>query len=1322
MTISTVTIDPSRLPINWQTGTTYTITVGSDFVREVGNNRSPSPVRTATITTFALGPEVSSVTPAFNASNSFTTLATLVYNRFITVSNNKKYSLYETTGTSTNLVLEIDSTSSRVLFTGSNVTLNFTDFIKGNRQYHLLAESGIVKDRFNFNSVPIINNSIFKYTVGAPPTPISVSPTYNSSGLYVSTATITFDRNVNLSKNNIYLYNSSGVLRTFISTSSSNIYKASGTSIAITLYDQAITEGVYYIGYDLNSIKDANNIPANEVTSNSLLKWTSKSISDLSTLNYDSRITNSIFSGNWYSILDRSSDSNEQYTLTLSTNSGTFVTSTGTVNGGTWTYTGTRQQLEAQSTIRFSATTKNLNWDLPLTTTLTRDGIQVASRSNTLIGIPYNLNSMTLVSNTFTNSVSSSTVLTVTANTNSSISSQVQFKSGSTVLGTSTFVNNVASLTLQPDTLSQGTYNIIASWGGQTTVPKFNGTDSSAISQTLVPKASPSISLSLSTSSYAIRPEVGTTPNSPPELFVRIPAGYPTHSSIGSITLKDSTATISTGILSVANTQSTVTLTWDPSQFNQIDNGVKTLTASYLGDYWNTSATSTISFTATTKNRTTINVAASTSALIRPDSITFTATTPNNNFSGKSVTWYEGSTQIGTSSFTGNTATLTLNSMDLAIGLKSVKAEFAGDYNFEAITSNIVTFTVEKRTPTVTLVPSASPLRKPSIGTITATYRYNGSLIDRTGRTITFKRNGSTIDTQTASGSSDEISQDSMALSYQNYSYTATLQGDDTYNEVTSNTLVLTIAKGILSPDITFNPFYPSATANPTTVTASLNSSLPGTMTLKHTFQGNTTTSVVRSIATLTNTGSIATLPITLEAGSAIDSVYSYPGIHTFNLTATGVDFEDVNYSESLKKFDYSKLQFLDITPLGLGNRYPSYFSNVQGGFSISGYELGFKLAPFKALLASKAYENVDNVNENIRVIVRELNSLDISDIKSGGKAVDHTLSVYQTAWSDFRLWNVQGIGVSAILIRGDKVAITGYSSNFSEFPGYFISPSPYYSIEIIYEGDENNDIPAISLKGILDITGKWNYPNDTTISIVEGESDYFLWHTAEFTTNTTTNLTVRADTLDSSKSIDGFITITGPNNYPIASGYPNTSTGVFEANWSPIALPNYLNYMNDNGYSLTTSYPLTIVISTGTNNKSTSTTYGYRFINKEAVSNIDSFLYVNGYTVTGDPNYGYGSVVSGSNILGRTGPTEYVTATTVWSAFGTTSIYMRYGNTSTLLGSSIGQPSLTVSPPGGYFTATTTSSGIQTYVITAEYTSTFVSVPPLTVTIQKSR
>ena len=94
MTISTLTIDPKLLPIDWQTGTTYTILVGSDFVREVGNNRTPSPVRTATITTYASRPEIDSVSPTFNSQDSFSTTGTLTYNRPVaTPGNNKKYKL-----------------------------------------------------------------------------------------------------------------------------------------------------------------------------------------------------------------------------------------------------------------------------------------------------------------------------------------------------------------------------------------------------------------------------------------------------------------------------------------------------------------------------------------------------------------------------------------------------------------------------------------------------------------------------------------------------------------------------------------------------------------------------------------------------------------------------------------------------------------------------------------------------------------------------------------------------------------------------------------------------------------------------------------------------------------------------------------------------------------------------------------------------------------------------------------------------------------------------------------------------------------------------
>jgi hypothetical protein len=416
MTISTLTIDPGSLPIDWQTGTTYTILVGSDFVREVGNNRTPSPVRTATITTYAFGPEVTSVSPAFNSQDSFSTAGTLTYNRpFTSAGNNKKYKLYETTGSNTSLVLEIDSTSSRVAITGSNVTLDFTDYIKGNHQYHLEIDAGVVKDRFRFDSQAVINNSVFKYTIGQPPVPVTVSPVFNSTGSFISTASITFNRSVNLVKNNFYLYNNSGVVRTLSSTGT-NVYKVSNTSVAVTLYDEAIPEATYYIGYDLNAIKDTNGIPADASTST--VKWTSQSITSVEDDDYNTRIPTKVFE-NWYDVLDRSSDSNEQYTIRLQATSGTFTSTVGVTVGNTWTYTGSREQIEAVDNLFFNATTPNINWDLPVSTQLIRDGVTIATRSNTLIGLPFDLRQdrFTVSSNSLTNVFTSSTNITATANT-----------------------------------------------------------------------------------------------------------------------------------------------------------------------------------------------------------------------------------------------------------------------------------------------------------------------------------------------------------------------------------------------------------------------------------------------------------------------------------------------------------------------------------------------------------------------------------------------------------------------------------------------------------------------------------------------------------------------------------------------------------------------------------------------------------------------------------------------------------------------------------------------------------------------------------------
>lgn len=823
MTISTVKIDPRVLPINWQTNTTYTIVVGDDFVREVGNNRTPSPVRTATISTFAFGPEVASMVPAYATTGSTSTLVsitynreinlttattasnyylfntigtntslvstipytstrvtkvlntvtidlyglvnsngnyhirsdanmfddmfrfpsvaivndqvvkystakgpevvsvdpplnsagrsentgTLVYNRLQSTIGNKKYYLYETTGTTTNMILEIDSTGTRVSVEGQTVKVDLTDVIKGNHTYHLQADQGMFKDQYLFDSEPINDNGVFKYTITTPPAITQTVPTFNSTGSFVSTASIRFNRIVNPTKNNFYLYNNSGVFRTFSATSSS-IYKSTSTStqIEITLWDQPMPEGEYHIRYDLNAIKDSNGIPADAVTNNSVLKWTNKSLNDFDEgLSYNSRIANNIFSNNKLNVLDRSPNSSNPYTLTLTATSGTFSSNVGTTIGNTWTYTATVAQINAISSFTFNATNKNLNWDLPFTARLSRNGVTVASRSNTLIGLPYDLDSFTLVSSSLTNIISSATTLTASANTttvfNGTASGLVTFRSDTQVYGTSTFVNSTATITLPKGAIPVGTHNIVAEWQGQTIVPKFNGRNSDNIIQTILPLSTTTLTLLSSPSPYYYHRATGSSYDIYHTATVTIRGMSYGQKPTGSLKLFYGGNLITTQALPTiaANTTTTsTTITWQPWQDTTLSSTPRSLQVVYDGDDWNTSATVSTNLLADVKrNPGTMVLTPENSILLYNTNYSLRATMPDSSLNGKTVRFNINNTAMGTSPVIGNTATFSFQPIPAtySTGTYTFSAFFDEDFNYYGA-SDTVTNTISK--------------------------------------------------------------------------------------------------------------------------------------------------------------------------------------------------------------------------------------------------------------------------------------------------------------------------------------------------------------------------------------------------------------------------------------------------------------------------------------------------------------------------------------------------------------------------------------------------------------------------------------------------
>ena len=87
-------------------------------------------------------------------------------------------------------------------------------------------------------------------------------------------------------------------------------------------------------------------------------------------------------------------------------------------------------------------------------------------------------------------------------------------------------------------------------------------------------------------------------------------------------------------------------------------------------------------------------------------SVTFTATFSSGSGPTGSVSFYDGSSLIGTGQISGTTASYTTNT--LTVGAHSITASYPGNGSYYAATSNAITQTITKATPTISLSTSAT--------------------------------------------------------------------------------------------------------------------------------------------------------------------------------------------------------------------------------------------------------------------------------------------------------------------------------------------------------------------------------------------------------------------------------------------------------------------------------------------------------------------------------------------------------------------------------------------------------------------------------------
>jgi hypothetical protein len=320
-----------------------------------------------------------------------------------------------------------------------------------------------------------------------------------------------------------------------------------------------------------------------------------------------------------------------------------------------------------------------------------------------------------------------------------------------------------------------------------------------------------------------------------PITFTAAVAGTTTNTPTptGSVTFKDGTT-----ILGTASLNSSVQATFTTSSLSA---GSHAITAVYGSDANYAASTSSVltevvtgSATATTAT----TLTASPNPATIGQSVLLTATVAETSGSAVptgTVTFYDGTTSLGTGAFSAGTATYSATS--LAVDTHSITASYGGDASNSSSTSSTVTVTVTAAalaTTATTLTASTTTAVSGTAITFTAAVKETSGSSTPTG-TVTFYDGQTSLGTGTLSSSSATYSTSGLAVG--THSITASYGGDASNAASTSSTVTVTITAAT-APDFTLavsgtsaQTVTPGQSASYSLNVSPLNGSYPGTVT-----------------------------------------------------------------------------------------------------------------------------------------------------------------------------------------------------------------------------------------------------------------------------------------------------------------------------------------------------------------------------------------------------------------------------------------------------------------------------------------------------------
>jgi Bacterial Ig-like domain (group 3)/FG-GAP-like repeat len=267
----------------------------------------------------------------------------------------------------------------------------------------------------------------------------------------------------------------------------------------------------------------------------------------------------------------------------------------------------------------------------------------------------------------------------------------------------------------------------------------------------------------------------------------------------GSPDLAAALKVVPAGAVSVVLNQSTQTATATLNSVSVPGSGIQQVEASYPGDTSFSSSTSNTVPLLAAQIPTTLTLSSSATTSVVGNQITLTATLSpfsEGTFStnGETVTFYNGTTSIGTGMLSSGVAMLTTSS--LPGGSDTLTAAYSGDGSFSASASGSVALTVSPIVATLQLYSSANPSAQGASITLTALLSpalVVGNYPD--GETVTFYNGATVLGTGTLSvigvgaANFEMASLNVTSLPNGIDNLTASYPGDGFYSAATSNTV-----------------------------------------------------------------------------------------------------------------------------------------------------------------------------------------------------------------------------------------------------------------------------------------------------------------------------------------------------------------------------------------------------------------------------------------------------------------------------------------------------------------------------------------------------